>query len=172
MPHQCLKCGNVFPNNSPEILKGCSRCGGTRFFFTEVPVSDEERTKLTEQTEKEMEAFVMSIVNQKIDSDDLRSESEWIKLVPKSVKELESDFEEAEEKVVKARRVKVEKEEKRPEVVRVIERGVYDIDVKSLLENSPVIVQKDGSYLIHLPSVFEKVAWRGMKEKALSQKFI
>ena len=49
MPHQCLKCGSVFADGSPEILRGCPECDGTRFFFTEKPLSDDERNRLKEQ---------------------------------------------------------------------------------------------------------------------------
>lgn len=41
------------------------------------------------------------------------------------------------------------------DVITIEEQGVYNIDVKRLLEDNPIIIQKDGSYLIHLPSVFE-----------------
>ncbi|MCD6383642.1 MAG: hypothetical protein J7L88_04200, partial [Thermoplasmata archaeon] len=57
-------------------------------------------------------------------------------------------------KVKRARRAR-RKKEKTPDVVTIVEQGVYEIDVKKLLEKSPIIVQKDGSYLIHLPSLFE-----------------
>jgi predicted nucleic acid-binding Zn-ribbon protein len=41
-------------------------------------------------------------------------------------------------------------------VISIDEEGVYDIDVEKLLEKSPIIVQKDGSYVVHLPSVFKR----------------
>ena len=34
---------------------------------------------------------------------------------------------------------------------------MYEIDVESLLEKSPVIVRRDGTYLVHLPSLFGKI---------------
>ena len=40
------------------------------------------------------------------------------------------------------------------DVIKIVEKGVYEIDVKGLLEDSPIIVQKDGSYLLHLPTLF------------------
>jgi len=53
----------------------------------------------------------------------------------------------------KAREVKVEHD---VDVINIVETGVYEIDLDRLLEDNPIIVQKDGSYLIHLPSLFEK----------------
>ena len=48
------------------------------------------------------------------------------------------------------------KKEKHVDVINIIEQGVYEIDVKSLLEDNPIVIQKDGSYLIHLPSLFKE----------------
>jgi predicted nucleic acid-binding Zn-ribbon protein len=33
MVHTCVKCGKVYPDSSPEILSGCSACGGKKFYF-------------------------------------------------------------------------------------------------------------------------------------------
>lgn len=42
------------------------------------------------------------------------------------------------------------------DVIKIVETGVYEIDLEGLLGDSPIVVQKDGSYLIHLPSLFNK----------------
>jgi predicted nucleic acid-binding Zn-ribbon protein len=64
MPHQCLQCGKVFPSGSPEILKGCSDCGGKKFFYTEQPVSEDERLRLTEQANKDIKALIHEVLSQ------------------------------------------------------------------------------------------------------------
>jgi predicted nucleic acid-binding Zn-ribbon protein len=33
MVHTCVTCGRVYPDSSPEILSGCSGCGGKKFYF-------------------------------------------------------------------------------------------------------------------------------------------
>ncbi len=43
----------------------------------------------------------------------------------------------------------------KPDTVTVRESGDYEIDVKGLLEKNPIVVHKDGTYLIHLPSLFD-----------------
>lgn len=48
----------------------------------------------------------------------------------------------------------------RPSTLNIVNPGEYEIDVERLMEDSPVIVERDGSYVIHLPSVFEKGARR------------
>jgi len=45
-----------------------------------------------------------------------------------------------------------------PEVIRVIEPGVYEIYLSKLLKHSPIIINRDGTYLVHLPSVFDSMA--------------
>ena len=44
--------------------------------------------------------------------------------------------------------------ESKPDTVTVEETGSYAIDVQGLLEKNPIVIQKDGAYLIHLPSLF------------------
>ena len=43
----------------------------------------------------------------------------------------------------------------RPETIGVEQPGKYDIDLKGLLEKEPIVIQKDGTYTIHLPSLFK-----------------
>lgn len=43
-----------------------------------------------------------------------------------------------------------------PSTLNIRNPGEYEIDVRRLMEDSPVIVERDGSYVIHLPSVFER----------------
>jgi predicted nucleic acid-binding Zn-ribbon protein len=201
LPHQCLKCGKVFPDGSPIILKGCPECDGTRFFFTEKPLSENERKRLTELASKDIKTLVKDVLTKekvytKKDIEGLiKGKKEWIKITPKTeryvkkkgvvevkgkriagvrkvkpvkVKEIKiKKGEERKEKIVKKEKTlketktkKAETEEvkeKAPEVVNIVESGVYEIDVESLLEKSPVIVRRDGTYLVHLPSLFGKV---------------
>ncbi|MBN1390472.1 MAG: hypothetical protein JXA22_07515 [Candidatus Thermoplasmatota archaeon] len=52
---------------------------------------------------------------------------------------------------------------KQIDVINIVEQGVYEIDVKRLLEDNPIVIQKDGSYLIHLPSLFKEGRERSKK---------
>ena len=47
-------------------------------------------------------------------------------------------------------------ESEEPETIKIKTPGEYELDLKGLLEEEPIIIQKDGSYVIHLPSVFER----------------
>ena len=244
MPHQCLKCGKVFPSGSSEILKGCSDCGGKKFFYTEQPVSEEERKRLTEQANKDIKVLIREILSQHeplktYDSEgravDVEAEavavsgaevsgkiaSDWVKVSPGKGKEgdLEAEVEKVkapsvststsvpapkhptvkeileelrrksklkEEEMAKGERLeqppamtrppktkretgsakikrkRIPKHVKRkgyyPEVITVREPGVYNISLNKLLKCFPIIINRDGTYLVHLPSVFESFA--------------
>lgn len=45
--------------------------------------------------------------------------------------------------------------ESRPDTVEVQGEGQYDVDLKGLLEKDPIVIHKDGAYMIHLPSLFD-----------------
>lgn len=53
MPHQCLKCSQVYENTSDSIIKGCSNCGGKLFLFIKKTPEKSEEIELSKQ-EKEL----------------------------------------------------------------------------------------------------------------------
>ena len=65
MPHQCVRCGNMYTDGAKEVLSGCS-CGSKYFFFItqekierakkEIDLTQEERLKI-EQDVKELIEF-------------------------------------------------------------------------------------------------------------------
>ena len=75
MPHQCVKCGKIYPNASKELLEGCSSCNGHFFFFINQKHLDnaEKREEniqlnLTEADKVSIEKDVREIMG--IDEDD------------------------------------------------------------------------------------------------------
>lgn len=46
-PHQCVHCGNIFPDAAEEILKGCS-CGSHFFYYLKEMPSEEVKDTLVE----------------------------------------------------------------------------------------------------------------------------
>lgn len=242
MPHQCLKCGKVFPSGSPEILKGCSDCGGKRFFYTEEPVSNDERERLIEQANKDIKVLIHEILAQSKSKDlkffdsegepvsakQAEGKADWVKITPSSGEEVEQvpvtgeaghedkiepehehkmptvkqilqqlkgkteidlgakkpeigkekpeeeepaaevELEEkkgigkVKQKLKPGVKVKKRRRRPRPEIITVKEPGVYDIQLDKLMRGFPIIINKDGTYLVHLPSVFESIE-RGNK---------
>lgn len=146
MPHQCLKCGKVFEDGSADILKGCPVCGGKKFFYTKKPLSEKERKKLLEENEVDLEA-IEEIIKEKA-----REDEEWLHIEPKNVKELLKEIEKKKEEVAES----ISKQSEEVESISVEELGEYRINLKRLMDDKSIIIQKDGSYMIHLPSLLAK----------------
>ena len=99
---------------------------------------------------------------------DNRSAKDLIKEYDKE-KEKDQHKEKEKKKVQKKRRSKVAVKKKpipkkkvrsrkdEVDVIKIVEQGVYEIDVEKLLDDNPIVIQKDGSYLLHLPSLFKDV---------------
>jgi predicted nucleic acid-binding Zn-ribbon protein len=165
MPHQCLKCGKIFEEGSSSILKGCSNCNGNRFFFTKEPLNEKEREAIYNQTTDDINTKIMDILG--IEKDDIIDEKgKWITMKPNDVRKAikqhlkdESDIKSNEEKIIEDKKValseEIESDNKNPETINIEKPGKYRIDIKGLLEEEPIIIQKDGSYTIHLPSIFK-----------------
>ena len=62
MPHQCVKCGSLHGDGSPELLKGCT-CGG-KFFFFITKEHLEEAKELTENlSDKEKDQIKKDVLD-------------------------------------------------------------------------------------------------------------
>jgi predicted nucleic acid-binding Zn-ribbon protein len=173
MPHQCLKCGSVFDEGSPQLLRGCPKCNGNRFFYTKIPLDDSERDKIRKQMGKDIKDQLADFLG-KQDSDLVDNAGNWITMKPKDLrkafkdhlpekKSLEfkskSEMDLIENETYRKHKIKeaikTNEKTKTPETIGINPPGKYDIDIKALLEHEPIIIQKDGSYTIHLPSVFK-----------------
>jgi predicted nucleic acid-binding Zn-ribbon protein len=174
MPHQCLKCGRIFEEGSSQLLKGCPDCGGNRFFFTKKPLNEDERKEITKKAGKDINTTIMELIGEQSDSVIDKSGS-WVKIKPKDVrKAMEKHIQESKKTVEtkedidiitdnEYREAAIEqvieetKKEDTPETIDIEKPGKYRIDIKGLLEEEPIIIQKDGSYTIHLPSIFKMI---------------
>jgi len=135
MPHQCLHCGKVFETLTEEILfNGCPECKKKKFTLTNEPMTDEERFDLLHKREGEIREMIR------------RSRK---KEMPSTQEPVEISEEEEREWVGIS-------SEEAPEVINVIEPGVYEVNLEKLLEDSPIIINRDGSYMVYLPSIFKK----------------
>ncbi|PKK86330.1 MAG: hypothetical protein CVT48_01490 [Thermoplasmata archaeon HGW-Thermoplasmata-1] len=225
MPHQCLQCGKIFKQGSTDLLKGCPSCGGTRFFFTNQPLSKEERDAMMQKANHDLRNVVAQMMQESGSRPDYDEErwseekrEEWVNLRPKDIKNVVREIAARQkDNGVKVRVVPKEAAQKtalpqgegktgrtiathplpaetakvvprakdskpapstgatvgelhagmeaapdtdegsRPETLRINEPGDYELDVKRLLESEPIIIQKNGTYMIHLPSVFEEL---------------
>lgn len=144
MPHQCLKCGKIFEKGSSQLLKGCPTCGGKKFFYTKKPLNEKDRKKLVDKTEMDI-GSIAKIIEE-------RGEEKWMHIEPKTIKEIVREIEEKKKAVTDD----IKTEKRKVESISVKEVGEYAINLRKLLTEESIIIQKDGSYLIHLPSLFDK----------------
>ena len=168
MPHQCLKCGKIFEEGSSTVLKGCPSCSGNRFFFTKEPLGDKERESIYNQTSKDINSKILDILG--IDKNDIiDKKGKWITMKPNDVRKAlkqhlnvdsnknqnDNVMEFENLKDTQTQLEKIETEHNNPETINIEKPGKYIIDIKGLLEEEPIIIQKDGTYTIHLPSIFK-----------------
>ena len=176
MPHQCLKCGLVFEEGSAQLLKGCPDCGGNRFFFTKQPLDENERSAISSEVNEDINSKIMGLLVEK-NKEAFDKSGKWISIKPKEIRKMiEKRINEKEESKAEIkpeeeitpiddeyRESAIEKiksegnESDSPETIGIEKPGKYNIDLKGLLEKEPIVIQKDGTYTIHLPSVFKMI---------------
>jgi len=177
MPHQCLKCGRIFEEGSSQLLRGCPDCGGNRFFFTKQPLDEIERSVISEEVNKDITTKIMDSLLEK-NKEAMSESGKWVSIKPKEIRKIieekiseeavKTDIKPEEQEPVEPiddeyRKSVIEKikseidEHESPETIDIKKPGKYSIDLKGLLEKEPIIIQKDGTYTIHLPSVFKMI---------------
>jgi predicted nucleic acid-binding Zn-ribbon protein len=70
MPHQCVRCGKLYPTGCKELLTGCS-CGGKFFFFVKdeyLEKAKELTENLTKEDKDQIEQDIMELIGN--DTDD------------------------------------------------------------------------------------------------------
>lgn len=170
MPHQCLKCGHIFEEGSSQLLKGCPACGGNRFFFTKQPLNEKEREIISKEIGQDLTTKIMELAVEK-NKNSLKGTETWISLKPKDLRKMikdQIDQEKPEQELTIhepisddqrteiIQKIKAEADHSdTPETIGVEQPGKYNIDLKGLLEKEPIVIQKDGTYTIHLPSLFK-----------------
>lgn len=142
MPHQCMNCDRLYEDDADELVDGCE-CGSTLFLY--------QKSFDDESVEED-------------DGGEVRAEP------PEEVPEKDEIMEEIDDFLasIKGKESGAGDTKIRFDLqsIRVLEEGVYEINLKKLLDEVPLIVEvKDGNYHLHLPSVFH-----GGKEKNLSLK--
>ena len=152
MPHQCLKCGKIFPEGTSQILQGCPQCQGTRFFYTKTPLNKKKREQKKRETEKDTQTLVDQVLQEGLPPEASKEQGPWIELKTRKVTDIIDEISSHKNEISH----KNGQEEKRIESISVKDVGDYEINIQKLLQEESVIIQKNGSYLIHLPSVFDE----------------
>lgn len=136
MPHRCTRCGTVFEDGDAAILSGCPNCGWNKFLYVkkEAEGSDKEKVELEEE-KTGLESSLDEIVRNIDETLNLEKETK--------IHEPESEKKEDTERV---------------ESVKILGPGSYELNLDSLLERKELVmaIKEEGSYALHLPSVFNQ----------------
>ncbi len=140
MPHKCTKCESIFRDGAAIILNGCPKCGWNKFLY----VKDIAQVELKPQGELPEPAskFIKEV-------DELLGKPGEITASDNAIEPVK------EEKQQEARSKEIGN---RVESVRILAPGTYELNLESLLERDEIVMalKEDGTYIVHLPSVFKK----------------
>ena len=138
MPHQCTKCGIVFPDASEELLTGCS-CG-SRFFYY---IRQEKVNEIKRGLHNEVKKAIVEL-----------NKADKVQ-IEKDIREITGLEDEPDKPVILDL-----------ESVKVIRPGKFEIDVVNLFNKKRPLIYKleEGKYIIDLSSSF-KLDDEKVKEK-------
>lgn len=142
MPHKCTRCESIFKDGAAIILNGCPKCGWNKFLYVrdETPVPEQiikpDVPVSSGQISPEASKFIKEV------DEMLGIQDEPIKLETKTLEQLETPKEIG----------------NRVESIRIISPGQYELNLESLLERKEIVMalKEDGTYIVHLPSVFKQ----------------
>lgn len=124
MGHQCVHCGNLFPDAAPELLAGCS-CGSKFFYY----IKQEKIDELNRINNQEIQDTITEL-----------NKADKVQ-IEKDIREITGLVEEPEKPVVLDL-----------ESVKVIRPGKFEIDIINLFSKKRPLIYKleEGKYIIDL----------------------
>jgi predicted nucleic acid-binding Zn-ribbon protein len=138
MPHKCTRCESIFKDGVAIILNGCPNCGWNKFLYVrdEKTVSRGETTKEKGMISQEASKFIKEVDE----------------LIGKRNDPVQPEIRELKEKP------RSEEIGDRVESVKILSPGQYELNLESILKRDEIVMalKEDGTYFVHLPSVFQK----------------
>ena len=138
MPHQCTKCGKVYPDASNELLSGCI-CSSRFFYYI--------RQEKFEQLQDEKEQILEEL--EKVDKEQIE----------KDIREITGQ----EEKSAEPKKPVILDLES----VKVIKPGQFEIDIVNLFNKRRPLIYKleEGKYIIDLAASLKNVSQEEIDKK-------
>jgi uncharacterized protein len=129
VPHQCVHCGEIYPDAAKELLSGCS-CGSKFFYY----IKQERLDEIKNRSNLELEETLTQLN---------KSDKEQIE---KDIREITGLTDEPEKPVVLDL-----------ESVRVLGPGKFEIDLVNLFSKKRPIIYRleEGKYIIDLSSTYK-----------------
>ena len=142
MPHKCTRCESIFKDGAAIILNGCPKCGWNKFLYVrdEAPLPEQvvkpDASVSTGQISPEASNFIREVdellgIQDETNKPEMKTEQK--SQTPKEIGN-------------------------RVESIRILAPGQYELNLESLLERKEIVMalKEDGTYIVHLPSVFKK----------------
>ena len=139
MPHKCVSCSKVYPNSSPELLKGCA-CGSRIFLYLR-----NDDVSIKEAMDSGLQAVIES-----------GKVKELTRTQPVSVELVSPQDAEAQKmgEYLGAQMPANNRKEQPAENITVVDRGEYELDISSLMAGDPLVVRsQNGIYYLKIPTV-------------------
>lgn len=129
MPHQCTRCGEIYPDAAQELLAGC-KCGSKFFYY----IRQERLDELNRINSEEIQDKLTELAR----ADKVQIE--------KDIREITGLSEEPEKPVILDL-----------ESIKVISPGKFEIDLINLFSKKRPIIYKlgEGKYIIDLTSTYK-----------------
>jgi hypothetical protein len=146
MPHKCTRCESIFKDGAAIILNGCPKCGWNKFLYVKDAQEPQEKIGQAEAIPPAASKFIKEV-------DELLGNKTQPDKTPHTTPYLNTG-----NKGTEAAEKKPEEIGERVESVRILSPGSYELNLESLLERDEIVMalKEDGTYLVHLPSVFQK----------------
>jgi predicted nucleic acid-binding Zn-ribbon protein len=147
MPHRCTRCGTIFEDGAPVILSGCPNCGWNKFLYVKRELEGSEtQARSTLEEQLDLESSLDEVV---------RNIDEALAAEKENEKQDSTEKERG-------------PEEERVESVRILGPGSYEVNLDSLLERKELVmaIREEGSYALHLPSVFKQQKEKQKKKRS------
>ncbi len=137
MPHKCTRCEGIFRDGAAIILNGCPKCGWNKFLYVR-----DETTQPAGSAGKTGDTLIPPAATQFIKEVD-----ELLGIKPDQPEPKESKVEKKKEEIGE-----------RVESVRILSPGSYELNLDSIMKRDEIVMalKEDGTYIVHLPSVFQK----------------
>lgn len=129
LPHQCVHCGEIYPDASKELLEGCA-CGSKFFYY----IRQEKVDELNRINNDEIQETIEEL-----------NKSDKVQ-IEKDIRDITGMTEEPEKPVI----LDVES-------VRVLSPGKFEIDLVNLFSKKRPVIYKlgEGKYIIDLASTMK-----------------
>jgi predicted nucleic acid-binding Zn-ribbon protein len=142
MPHKCTRCESIFKDGAAIILNGCPKCGWNKFLYVrdDTPVPEQvvkpDASISTGQISPEASKFIKEVDEMLFIQDEPKRPEIKTEQKFETLKEIGN----------------------RVESIRIIAPGQYELNLESLLERKEIVMalKEDGTYIVHLPSVFKQ----------------